>query len=80
MGKHTITLSDEEEKALLVDMISIQEWVDNAIHNRARQSIDKVILEHSNKQPQKISQAEKLLIVKKAKVITAKEREAKLEE
>ena len=40
--QYTITLSDEEEKALLTDMMSIQEWIDNAIHNKARQCIDTV--------------------------------------
>ena len=38
MGQYTITLVDEEEKVLLTDMISIQEWLDNAIHNKASQS------------------------------------------
>lgn len=33
---------EEEEKALLTDTISIQEWIDNAIHNKARQCIDTV--------------------------------------
>lgn len=42
MGQYTITLSQEEEKALLTDMLSIQEWLDNAIHNKARQCIDGV--------------------------------------
>lgn len=42
MGDYTINLSIEEEKALLTNMISIQEWADNAIHNKARQCIDKV--------------------------------------
>ena len=42
MKQFTITISDEEGKALLTDMGSIQEWIDNAIHNKARQVIDKV--------------------------------------
>ena len=42
MGQYTITLSREEEKALLTNMISIQEWIDNAIYNKARQCLDEV--------------------------------------
>lgn len=79
MGQYTITLSEEEEKALLVDMISIQEWVDNAIHNKARRCIDKIVMDCSDKQPNKIARAERLQIVRKAKVKSAAERQAEFE-
>lgn len=42
MGIYTIELSAEEEKALLTDILSLQEWLDNAIRNKARQCIDDV--------------------------------------
>jgi len=42
MAEYISVLSKEEEKALLTDMTTIQEWLDNAIHNKARQCIDKV--------------------------------------
>jgi len=42
MAQYTITLTTEEEKALLWDMISIQEWADNAVHNKARQCADEI--------------------------------------
>jgi hypothetical protein len=48
MTEYKITLIPEEEKALLTVMISIQEWVENAIKNRARQAIDKIV-EYSGK-------------------------------
>ena len=43
MGEYKIILSEEEEKALLTDIISIQEWIDNAIQNKARQCIDEIV-------------------------------------
>lgn len=79
MGQYTINLSKEEEKALLTDMISVQAWIDNAIHNKARQCIDRVVEECSDKQAQKISPKEKLKIVKDAKVKSAAERQAEHE-
>lgn len=79
MAQYTITISDEEEKALLTDMISIQTWIDNAIHNKARQCIDKIIEDYSDKQPKKISMVERNQIVRKAKVKTAAERNAESE-
>ena len=42
MAQYIINLTPEQEKALLIDMISIQEWIDNAIQNKARQCIDTV--------------------------------------
>jgi len=42
MGQYSINLSEEQEKALLTNMMTIQSWIDNAIHNKARQCIDKV--------------------------------------
>lgn len=74
MGNWTVTLSDEEEKALLTDMVSIQEWLNNAIHNKARQCIDTIVEEYSDKQPSKITPAEKQSIVRGAVVETAFER------
>lgn len=76
--QYTITLNAEEEKALLSDMIDIQVWVDNALHEKARRCMDRVILKHSNKQPDKLSQEERLQIVRDADVKTAAETEEEL--
>jgi len=79
MGKYEIELSKEQEKALLTDMVSIEQWLSNAIQNKARQCIDKVVEEYSDKQASKITEAEKLQIVKDAKVKSAAERSAEIE-
>lgn len=77
--EYTITLSEEEERALLTDMISIQEWLDNAIHNKARQCIDTIVEQHSDRQAKKLSLGDKLAIVHQAKVESAAERQARVE-
>ena len=79
MAEYTVSLSAKEEKALLTDMISIQDWVDNAIHNKARQCIDMVVEQVSDKQSKKLTVGEKLLIVSKAVVKSAAERQAEME-
>ena len=79
MANYTVSLLAEEEKALLTDMISIQDWLDNAIHNKARQCIDMVVEQVSDKQPKKLTVGEKLLIVSKAVVKSAAERQAEME-
>ncbi len=79
MPDYTVTVSDEEEKALLTDMISIQDWLDNAIHNKARQCIDVIVEQHSDRQAKKLPPDEKLRVVREAKVESAAERQAKFE-
>jgi len=84
MGEYVIELSEAEEKAMLCNMLDIRVWINNAVHNKARQCMDNVILEHSNKQPKKISADERTKIVHKAVVKTIAEKnaeeEAKMEE
>lgn len=76
---YTVDLLEEEEKALLTDMLSIQGWLDNAIHEKARRCIDQLVQDYSDKQPQKLALEEKLRIVKEAKVKSAAERQAEFE-
>lgn len=79
MKTFTVTISDEEEKTLLGDMKSIQEWIDNAIHNKARQMIDHYVTESG--QGSKFSSVEeKLGIVRGLTIETAVDRQARLEE
>lgn len=79
MSDCVVSLSSEEVKALLTDMISIQDWLDNAIHNKARQCIDRIAEEYSDKQLRKMSLEEKLEVVREAPVKSAAERQAEFE-
>jgi len=74
-----VEITDEEKKGLEYVAFSIQAWVDNAIHNRARQAIDQIVNEHSDKQAKKIPLAEKLSIVRNANIKTAAQRQAEFE-
>ena len=58
MGQYIVNLLAEEEKALLTDMISIQDWLNNAISNKARQCVDSVCQEALSEQEHKILTAE----------------------
>jgi hypothetical protein len=42
MKTFTVQIDEVEEKALLTEMVSIQEWIDNAIHSRAEHSIKQI--------------------------------------
>ena len=74
MTDFTVSLSDEEVKALEWDIADVQEWFENAIKNKARQCIDALVELHSDKQAGKISKAEKYHIVKQAVVEKAKDK------
>jgi hypothetical protein len=78
MLSFTINISDEEEKALLAVMRDIEEWTNNAIHNRARQAMILVINEYTDKQAGKLSQEQRIDIIKSLSIETAKEREDRL--
>ena len=69
-------LSDAEVKAAEWDMVSVKDWIENAIRNKARQCIDQITADHSDKQPKKTPTAEKESIVMAAKFKSAKQRQA----
>jgi hypothetical protein len=39
---YTVSISDAEKKALEYIAVSVQDWIDNAVDNRARISIDEI--------------------------------------
>lgn len=43
MTSYTITLTPAEEKALAHVTVSIQDWVDNFVHERCRIAIDEIV-------------------------------------
>jgi len=79
MPQFTVEINDAEEKVLLTDMLSIQEWLDYAIHNKARKLIDKNIKDHIDKQPEKMSFEDKCEIVRNIQLESGAERNARLE-
>jgi hypothetical protein len=43
MATYTITLSAAEDKALKSVVLSAQDWIDNAIHERCRVAIEEIV-------------------------------------
>ena len=79
MKQFVVELNDAEEKALLTDMLSVQDWIDNAVHNKARQCMDTVVEKVTDRRAKKISVEEKLQIIRDAQVESAVERNARFE-
>ena len=75
----SIELTAAQYKAVAYDCYSVEEWVKNAIFNKSRQMIDVIVLEVSDKNPKKISKAEKETIVKEANIKSAQERQIEFE-
>ena len=42
MTTYTIELNDAEVKAMEYVAVSVQDWIDNAVSNRARQAMDEI--------------------------------------
>lgn len=53
----------------------IQLWLQHAINNKLRQRIDASILDHTDKNPKKMIEADKLLALKDIKLPTRTERD-----
>jgi hypothetical protein len=78
----TITVSDAEYKALSVAAVDPQDWVENAVHNRCRISIEEIV---NSEVQRKLAAGETISgtkedIVLAADIETAAEREARLEQ
>ncbi len=78
---YTITLSDAENKALGVVALSQQDWIDNAVHERARIAIDEIV---NAEVQRKLAAGESISgskedIVNAANVESAAERQARVE-
>ena len=39
---YTVSITDAEKKALEYIALSVQDWIDNAVHNRARIAMDEI--------------------------------------
>ena len=77
MAKYTVELTDSEDKAMQHIAVSVQEWVDNAVKNRARISKEDIYnkeVERMNADPSiKSIPADKDQVVLDADIKTAKE-------
>lgn len=74
-----VTIPDEGKRVIesWLGEGQIQPWVQNAISNKLRQRIDASILEHTDRNPKKMIEADKLLILKDVVLLTRKERDGK---
>lgn len=79
MPQFTVTVSDDEFKTLEWDIYDVQKWIQNAISEKARRTMDTLIEQNSNLNPKKISKAEKQDIIRGLNLETAKERSDRFE-
>lgn len=75
MADYTVTLTAVQEKALLGNMVSIQDWIENAINNKARKMIDYYV-EESGLGSRKSTADQKSTIITDMTIKTAEEKNA----
>ena len=75
MADYTVTLTAVQEKALLGNMVSIQDWIENAINNKARKMIDYYV-EESGLGSRKSPADQKSTIITDMTIKTAEEKNA----
>lgn len=70
----TITLTDEEYKAMQVLNETPEKWVQHAATAKARKMIERLVEENSDLQPSKVSEIEKKKIIKNIDVVKEREK------
>ena len=74
IGTESFTLTDGQVKAINVEFMDITEYVKNMLTMKALEQAYKIVLEYSDKNPKKLTQAELDQIVMDSKVLLASER------
>ena len=64
MKQFTIEITEEEHKALDATILDIQEWTQHAIKDKARKCIDRLVEEHSDKNPKRMSLEDKIKFIR----------------
>ena len=80
MPKFIVKISKEELKALEIDIFEVQDWIQNAISEKARRVMDRIIEQHTNLNYKKVLKSEKEAIIAELILETVKERTERLEE
>lgn len=70
----TITLTDEEYKAMQVLAETPEEWVQHAASAKAHKMIERLVMENSDLQPDKVSVSEKKKIIKDIDIVKEREK------
>lgn len=74
-----LNITDEEERILLSNMVDPEAWLNNCLDNKLRQVSDKLVLETSTYNPNKLNPSEKLTILKDKTWKTAAEKQVEFE-
>ena len=75
-----IILSNEECAALHGNVLSITDWVINAIQNITRRVVNRIILRETDKQPNKLSTQDKIDIIKTLDIKSVAEKNKEIED
>lgn len=80
MKQFTVTVSNEELKALEWDIYDVQEWIQNAISEKARRIMFQLIEQNTAYSPSKLTPAQCKTEISRLNLETAKERTKRLEQ
>lgn len=78
-GIKTITIDDENIRVTETDCYSFMDWIVNAVNEKHRRVLDRLVLEHTDKNPQKISLEDKIELIRPITLKSAKEKNEEFE-
>jgi len=72
----TVVITEDEKKVLesWLGVGQIKAWLQHAIDNKIRQRTDASVLEHTDRNPKKLSKEDKLILLKNVTLPTKEER------
>lgn len=79
MPNITVAIPDEVFKILEWDIYEVQEWLQNAISEKARRLIDRVVEQHTAYNPNRLTTPQKTEIIQGLNLESAKERTDRME-
>lgn len=71
----SVTLTDEEYKAFEWQVNSPEEWIEHAVNNKIRKSENRMLLELTDKRPDKLTKQERKDLIKNSTLKTKKEKD-----
>jgi hypothetical protein len=73
----TVTIPDDGVRVLesWLGVGQIQPWLQHALNNKLRQRLDASVLEYTDKNPKKLDEVAKMLVLKSVKLPTREERD-----
>jgi hypothetical protein len=75
IGTNKFVLDDAEVKAIEWDVYDIQQWIENAFRSKAQQCMNSLVMQYTDKNPDKMTIEDKKALILTLDIKSAKDRQ-----